>query len=90
MIGLFGGSAGTVHSPDGQTALSFDRAQAGYHSVPVPPGNDGKLWKVHHAAGAIRLLTVPPYLARSGEELLLPKEVVARDAADSKLRRSSG
>ncbi len=90
VIGLFGGSAGTVHSPDGQTALSFDRAQAGYHSVPVPPGNDGKLWKVHHAAGAIRLLTVPPYLARSGEELLLPKEVVARDAADSKLRRSSG
>jgi hypothetical protein len=27
------------------------------------------------------LMTVPPYLARSAEELLLPKEVVDRDAA---------
>jgi len=47
----------------------------------VPPGEDGKLWRFEQCSGDRMLMTVPPYLARSAEELLLPKEVVDRDAA---------
>jgi hypothetical protein len=86
VVGLFGGSPGAILDPNGKRALTLDGRKPGYHSIPVPTGMDGKLWKVHHAAGAVRLLTVPPYLARTGDELLLPKEVVqkgSRDALDS-------
>jgi len=51
-----------------------------YFQVPVPPGMDGGLWKMEGIAQQRNLLTVPPYYARSAEELLLPKEVVERDA----------
>jgi hypothetical protein len=47
--------------------------------VSVPDGQDGQLWRFRYARGPVRLLTVPPYLARSGDELLLPREVVERD-----------
>lgn len=43
-------------------------------------GHDEKLWKTSHAAGAIRLMTVLPYLARNAEELPLPVEVAKKDA----------
>ena len=80
VIGLFGGGTpGTIRSPDGTTAFSFDGRPVGFYSIAVPKGNDGKLWKIHQAAGPIRLLTVPPYLARCADELLLPKEVVDAD-----------
>ena len=77
VIGLFGGGAGQVLDPDGKSAFvpGPDR-KLGYYSVPVPPGQDGKLWKIQQASGAVRLLTVPPYLARSADELLLPQETV--------------
>jgi hypothetical protein len=53
-----------------------------YWSVPVPPGQDGKLWKINNAQGQFMLMTVPPYFARSGQELLLPEEVVKADSAN--------
>ncbi len=74
VIGLFGGGAGHVFDPDGKSAFVLDRRKAGYYSFPVPPGQAGKLWKIQQASGAVRLLTVPPYLARSADELLLPTE----------------
>ncbi len=43
-------------------------------------GEDGKFWKVESSQGGRRLMTVPPYLARTSEELLLPTEVVEKDA----------
>jgi hypothetical protein len=42
----------------------------------VEAGEDGKLWQFQNTAGSRMLMTVPPYLARSGSELLLPAEVV--------------
>ena len=48
--------------------------------VPVPPGQDGKLWKMESFVGTITFYNIPPYYARSAEELLLPREVVERDA----------
>jgi hypothetical protein len=41
---------------------------------------DGKLWRFEHCQGQRLLMTVPPYLARNGAELLLPAEVVAADS----------
>ena len=79
VVGLFGGSTGTVIDSRGKEVFSLEGRQAGFYSIPVAKGTDGKLWQVHHAVGSIRLLTVPPYLARSADELLLPREVIERD-----------
>lgn len=68
---LLDGSSKLVHEFDGKP---------GYFSVPVAKGQDGKLWKFDFTSGRRVLLTVPPQLARSAEELLLPKEVVEKDA----------
>jgi hypothetical protein len=54
-----------------------------YFMVPVPKGRDGTLWKMEGCSNRM-LYTVPPYYARSAEELLLPKEVVDRDANSMK------
>lgn len=51
----------------------------GFFKIEVPPGADGALWKFEHSLGQRLLMTVPPYLARSGEALLLPREVVEAD-----------
>ncbi len=82
VIGLFGGGPAAIVDPNGRAALKVEDRQANFHSVRVPAGLDGKLWSVSRAAGSIRLLTVPPYLARTGAELLLPREVVQRDGSE--------
>lgn len=75
VVGLFGGGTGQILDPDGKSAFVLDRRKPGYYRFPVPPGQAGKLWKIQQASGPVRLLTVPPYLARSAAELLLPQEV---------------
>ncbi|MDF1744278.1 MAG: DUF4838 domain-containing protein [Gimesia sp.] len=78
-IGLHGGGTGSILDPEGQEQFTLQNRKAGFYSLPVPAGSDGKLWKVNHASGAIRLLTVPPYFARNAKELLLPQEVIEAD-----------
>ncbi len=78
-IGLFASGQGSVIDPQGRKAYDLPR-KAAYHSIPVGDGHDGKLWKIQHAVGSVRLLNVPPYFARTGDELLLPQEVVRKDA----------
>lgn len=68
---------------DGAGKVVFDFAgleDLGYFSIPVPAGTDGTLWKFENCAGMRLLMTVPPYLARTAQELLLPAEVVRKDA----------
>jgi hypothetical protein len=65
---------------DGKVALDFTGRGDGWFTVPVPAGQDGKLWTFADTNGQRLLMTVPPFLARSGDELLLPAEVVAADA----------
>lgn len=73
-------SLGELHDADGKKVFTFgDRPD--YFSVPVAGGQDGRLWKFASCLGKRILLTVPPYLARDGRELLLPAEVVKADAA---------
>jgi len=68
---------------DGSGKLVHEFATTGgdqYFGIPVAPGQDGKLWKFEQSAGRRVLLTVPPYFARSADELLLPREVVEADS----------
>ena len=79
VVGLHGGSYGTITNADGEEVFSLNGRKTSFYSIPVANDQSGRLWRINHAAGGIRLLTVPPYLARSAEELLLPREVVERD-----------
>jgi proteasome lid subunit RPN8/RPN11 len=79
VIGGYASGPGVLCDSASAKAHVFPK-QPGYFSVPVRPGQDGKLWKFENSVGQRLLLTVPPYLARSPRELLLPAEVVARDA----------
>ncbi|MHB8901799.1 MAG: DUF4838 domain-containing protein, partial [Thermoguttaceae bacterium] len=79
VIGFHGGGHGEIRDSAGRPVFWLNGRRAGFYSAAVPEGEDGKLWQVRYGRGALRLLTVPPCLARSGEELLLPKEVVAAD-----------
>jgi hypothetical protein len=74
-------ASGKLLTPDGATAIDFAKIEEGWFKADVPAGQDGKLWRFDNCQGQRLLMTVPPYLARSAEELLLPAEVVERDAA---------
>ncbi len=78
LIGGFADGPGELRDPDGKTVHKFGDAP-GYFSIPVPPGQEAKLWCFHHGNGRRLLMTVPPYLARNAKELLLPREVVDHD-----------
>lgn len=81
VAGFAANNAGQMLDADGRKVFDFTSMQGpGYFDVPVAEGQDGRLWKFHQCQSARRLLTVPPYLARSARELLLPREVVEADA----------
>jgi hypothetical protein len=80
VVGGYASGVGTLVDAGGKTVHTFGK-EPGYFSVPVPAGQDGKLWQFRQSVGRRLLMTVPPFLARSGRELLLPAEVVERDAA---------
>jgi len=73
--------SGKLLDGDDKPVLTFSEIETpGYFKAKVPAGQDGKLWKFNGVTGQRLLMTVPPYLAPSGQELLLPKEVVAADS----------
>lgn len=76
IVGLYARGRGEVRDAGGQVRLTLDGQEPGYHALPVRPGQDGHLWQLRNCAGQVRLLTVPPCLARRADELLLPAEVV--------------
>jgi hypothetical protein len=77
-VGGFSSGLGTLLDGSGRLVHTFDN-KPGYFSVPVAAGQDGKLWKFQNSAGQRLLMTVPPCLARSAAELLLPAEVIESD-----------
>ena len=79
-VALFADGGGTLHDAAGSTVFTFDGRKPGFCSIPVPTDQQGRLWKFHQCSGRRILLTVPPFLARSGAELLLPKTLVDRDS----------
>ncbi len=74
-VGGFAYGDGKVHNGDGKLVFTYPPKNS-YFSIPVEAGQDGKLWMFESIGGQIGLMTVPPYLARSADELLLPREVV--------------
>lgn len=78
--GYAGVNRGKIIDPQGRTALELS-SQKDFFSIPVPSGMDGRLWRLNGQTyeGAFMLMTVPPYMARAADELLLPREVVQRD-----------
>lgn len=81
-------AAGRLLDADGKPVYLFEEMQQpGYFSVPVGEGQDGRLWKFERCSGARMLMTVPPYLAASADALLLPQEVVMKDAAATRAPR---
>lgn len=73
---LFGGGAGTIVNADGKVVYDFAGRPTGYHVIPVAEGQAGRLWMFKDTAGRRRLLTIPPFLARSASEMLLPRKLV--------------
>jgi hypothetical protein len=82
VVGGYCNAQGKVLDADGKLVKQFSADdRKAYWSVPVEPGQDGKLWTLSEIGGQVQLMTVPPYLARSADEMLLPAEVVKADAA---------
>ncbi len=73
--------AGGLFNPDGRQVLSFDETPTDYLSIAVQEGQDGRLWSVRALSGRFRLMNVPPFVAGSAEDLLLPKEVAENKRA---------
>ena len=72
---------GTVVGPDGNTYVNFEEVEEGsWFTINVPNGLDGKLWHFKEIVGHITPATFPPYYTVDPKVMLLPKEVVARDA----------
>lgn len=78
---VFGGFASTLTGrlldASGNVMVDFTQLERpGYFSVPVPAGRDGTFWKFTSCTGHRIPMTVPPCLAKTPAELLLPREVV--------------
>jgi hypothetical protein len=80
VVGLYSDGGGRLLDAEDAVVFSFEGGKATYYSFPVPAGHEGRLWRLVHCSGTKRLMTVPPCLARSPDELLLPREVVEADA----------
>jgi hypothetical protein len=74
--------SGTLQDASGKVLIDFAQREDGWFKVDLPQGQDGKLWKFSDTLGQRLLMTVPPYLARDANELLLPKEVVEQDEVE--------
>jgi hypothetical protein len=72
-------ASGKLLDADGREVLDFGKSEEGWFKVPVAKGQDGRPWKFENSQGQRLLMTVPPYLARRPQDLLLPVEVVEAD-----------
>ena len=69
---------GSIYNSVGEEVLKFTKdSPIGYFDVEVPASEGGKLWSFRNGAGEISLLNVPPYAALSGDELMVPQEVIS-------------
>jgi Domain of unknown function (DUF4838) len=77
VAGYAAAKGGAIETPDGKAAHKFD-GKKGFFRIPVAAGQDGKVWRINHVGGKVTLMTTPPFLARSAEELLLPHDLVEK------------
>jgi len=66
---------GKLIAPDGSVVLDLStRESDSPFMVDVPPGADGAVWKIADGRLGLEFLTVPPVIARTSRELLIPQE----------------
>ncbi len=75
IVGGYSSGSGKILDGKGKLVHTFED-KPGYFRVPVQEGKDGTLWKFENSVGQRLLMTVPPGLARSAEELLVPAELI--------------
>jgi hypothetical protein len=64
-------SVGAIYDADGAFQLSLPRGSDVFE-VPVPPGQDGRVWSFRDCVGTIDLQSVPPWSGPAPGALLLP------------------
>ena len=78
-VGLYAKSKTSAGSqllrPDGSKALDLTSSGGQFFSVTVDENSAGRLWKLDKIGGNLQLLTVPPFLSRSADELVLPESL---------------
>lgn len=73
-------SIGEVLDASDNVVYNFEGGLAGFFRIPVEAGQDGKLWQLRNSMFPRIMISVPSAFARSPQELLLPAEVVKKDA----------
>ncbi len=75
------GGAHQIIDPSGRVAKDVD-VDGDYVFVPVPPGMDGKAWKIggpSFGLGRFIFFNAPNYLSPSSAQMLVPREVAVKD-----------
>lgn len=75
------GGAHQISDPSGRVVREVD-VDGDYVSVPVPPGMDGKAWKIggpSFGLGRFKFFNVPNYFSPSSAQMLVPREVARKD-----------
>jgi len=75
------GGAHEFTTPDG-TVVKQVAVDGDYIVVPVPPGMDGKVWKIggpSFGLGGFHFFDIPGYFSPSPNKLLIPREVAVKD-----------
>ena len=68
---------GGIYNSFGEEVFKFTSdASVGHFDITVPASEGGKLWSYRGGGGIFSLLTVPPLAALSGDEMMLPIEVI--------------
>jgi hypothetical protein len=79
ILGIFTRGQGTIYDGDNRPAIQLE-GPSRHVSIPVAEGMDGKFWRFSGMVGSrIQLLTVPPFMAPSALQLMLPREVIEAD-----------
>ncbi len=78
-IVFYADGSGVVLDDNQNEVFEIPSGKPGYFKLNVGKGQDGSLWQFSEVTGKIIVLNVPPCLARNGQELILPKEVIDRD-----------
>jgi hypothetical protein len=79
-VRFMAGGHGELFDQVGRPLFWLNGRPPATYSVGVGEGQDGKVWQVRHAEGAVTLLNVPPYFSPTPSQLLLPRDVLATDA----------
>ena len=74
-LGFFSNGRGKVMGPNGKVRMIMEDEPSGYFHLALTAEETGAFWQIRSGAGAIRLMTVPPWFGNRPETMLLPVEV---------------